>query len=57
MKFRARKTFRMGPYYRTYTQNGFSSHGVRVWRFNYNITRRTWSFDTPGLGAVYGKRR
>ena len=57
MRFRARKTFRFGPYYRTYTTNGFTSHGFRVWRFNFNLTRKTWSIDTPGLGSLHGGGR
>jgi len=52
MKFLARKTLRFWPLYFTFTQSGFSSWGVKVWRYNYNVTRRTSTFDTPGLGYV-----
>lgn len=57
IRFRARKTFRLWPLYWTFTQNGFSSWGIRVWRFSYNVTRRTWSLDTPGPGGLYGGKR
>lgn len=52
MKFRARKTFRLGPLFATFTQRGFSSWGIKVGRFTHNFTRRTSSIDTPGIGHV-----
>lgn len=61
MKFRARKRMGFGPYYRNYAMNGgmprFTSHGIKLWRLNFNFTTRRWSFDTPGPGAVYGGGR
>lgn len=53
MKFRARKMFRFGPLYFTFTQRGFSSWGVRVGPFTHNFTRKTSSIDTPGLGGFH----
>lgn len=61
MRFKARKRIRFGPYYRNYAMNGgaprFTSHGIKVWRCNYNLTTRRWSFDTPGLGHIAGGGR
>lgn len=58
MKFRARKTVRVWPLYFTFSQAGFTSWGIRVWRYTYNVTRRTHTFDSPGPGYVrWGGRR
>lgn len=59
MKYRARKTFRLGPFYFTFTQRGFSSWGIKVGPFRRNFTRGTTSIDTPGLGGFHssGRRR
>lgn len=51
MRFRARKTFRLPPFYATVTQSGRWSFGIRVWRFSHNFTRNTTSIDTPGPGG------
>lgn len=51
MRFRARKTFRLGPLYMTLTQAGRRSFGIRVGPFTHNFTRRTTSIDTPGPGG------
>lgn len=57
-KFRARKTFRLGPLFVTFTQNGFSSWGIKVGPYTKNFTRGSSSFDTPGPGSVHwGGRR
>lgn len=52
MKFRARKTFRFGPLRMTVNQAGRRSWSIRVWRYTYNITRNTSSFDTPRTRRV-----
>lgn len=56
-KYRGRKTFKFGPpllHLRlTVTQSGRRSWAVKVWRYTYNITRNTSTFDTPGIGAVH----
>jgi hypothetical protein len=44
MRFRARKTFRIGPYYRTYTQNGLGRRPRR------RPTGR-WSVMASGVGV------
>jgi hypothetical protein len=59
MRFRARKTFRFGPFYMTVNQSGRRSFGIKVWRFSHNFTRRTTHIDTPGPGGFHhqhGKR-
>ena len=53
MRFRARKSLRLGPLFFTFTQNGFSSWGVKVGPFTHNFSRRTSSVDTPGPGSVH----
>jgi hypothetical protein len=53
MRFRARKTYRVGPLFFTFTQNGFSSWGIKVWRFTRNFTRQTSTIDTPGPGSLH----
>lgn len=65
VKFRARKVFRFGPYFRRYsasagrggTRGGFTSHGIKIGRLTYNFTTRRWSFDTPGPGSFSGGGR
>ncbi len=51
MRYRARKTFRLGPFYMTVTQSGARSYGIRVGPFSHNFTRKTTSIDTPGIGG------
>lgn len=64
-KYRARKTWRFGPYFRTYSASagngssraGFTSHGFRVripivGPVTYNITHRRWTWDNPGPGSI-----
>lgn len=57
MKFRARKTFRLGPLYFTFTQRGFSSWGIEVGPFRHNFTRKTTSIDTPGIGGIHHQHK
>lgn len=59
MRFRARKTFRLGPIFFTFTQNGWSSWGIRIGPFTHNFTRNTSTIDTPGIGSLHfgGRRR
>ncbi len=51
-RFRARKTFRFGPFYMTITQSGRRSYGIKWGRFSHSFTHRRTSFDTPGPGGV-----
>lgn len=53
--FRARKTFRLGPLFATFTQRGFASWGVRLGPITHNFTRRSTSVDTPGPGGIRRK--
>jgi hypothetical protein len=60
MKFLARKTFKLGPLRATVNQSGRWSFAIHFWRYTYNITRRTSTFNTPGPGYVrhhHGRNR
>jgi hypothetical protein len=57
MRFRARKTFHIGPLYMTVNQAGRLSFSIRIWRYTYNLTRRTSSFDTPGPGGFHHQHK
>lgn len=71
MRFRARKTWRIGPYFRNYAMSagegrnrlGFTSHGFRiriplVGRITHNLTTGKTTWDSPGPGSVvFGSRR
>lgn len=58
MRFRARKTFRFGPLFFSFTQRGFSSWGIRLWRYTWNAKTRRSTFDSPGPGSVtWGGRK
>jgi hypothetical protein len=52
IRFRARKTFRFGPFYMTLTQSGGRSFGIKLGPISHN-TRRTTSIDTPGPGGFH----
>lgn len=52
MKFRARKTVRLGPLRLNFTQKGFSSYSIRIWRYTWNSRTQQSRFDTPGWGGV-----
>ena len=52
MRFKARKTIRLGPLRLNFTQAGFSSWSLRVWRWSWN-SKRGHVVDTPGPGAVH----
>lgn len=56
-RFRARKTFRIGPLYFNFSTRGFTSWGIRVGPWSKNFTRGTWALDTPGPGSVHGGGR
>lgn len=59
MKFHARKTWHVGPFYVTVNQSGRRSYSFRLWRYTYSFTRKTSSFDTPGPGGFrhqHGRR-
>lgn len=53
MRFRARKTFRLGPLYMTIMQSGGRSFRIKLGPFTHNFTRRTSSIDTPGPGGFH----
>lgn len=53
MKFRARKTFWIGPFYMTVNQAGRMTFGIKVGPFTHNFTRRTTSINTPGPGGFH----
>jgi len=57
VKFRARKTVRLGPLYWVFTQSGFSSWGIKMGRFRRNFTHRRTTIDTPGPGALHSEPR
>lgn len=57
MRFRARKTFRIGPLFANFSQRGFTSWGIRIGPYTWNATRRTSSIDTPGIGGFTHKHK
>ena len=58
MKFRARKTIRLGPVRLHFTQNGFASWGLKLGRFTWNAKSGKTTIDTPGPGSVqFGGRK
>lgn len=59
MKFRARKAIKLGPLRLNFTQKGFSSYSIRVWRYTWNSRTGQSRFDTPGWGGVVwgGKKK
>lgn len=58
MKFRLRKTVRLGPVKVNFTEKGYSSWGLKVWRWTWNARTGKHTVDTPGPGSVQlGGRR
>lgn len=58
MRFRARKTIRLGPFRWFFTQSGYRGWGVQVGRWRWAARSGRHSFDTPGIGGVtWGGRR
>lgn len=58
MRFRMRKTISLGPLRLNFSQRGFTSWGLRIWRWGWNARTNRQSFDTPGPGGVtWGGRR
>ena len=51
MKFRARKTIRLGPLRFHFTERGYSSWGIKVGPYSRNFTSRRTTIDTPGPGS------
>lgn len=52
MKFRFRKTIRLGPIRLHFTQRGFSSWGLKVGPWTWNARTGRHSVDTPGPGSI-----
>jgi hypothetical protein len=53
VRFRARKTFRFGPFRATVNQAGRWSFAIKIGPITHNLTRRTTSIDTPGPGGFH----
>jgi hypothetical protein len=56
MRFRLRRTVRLGPIRLHFTERGFSSWGVRVGRWTWNNRSRRHTVDTPGPGYLQSRR-
>lgn len=66
MRYRARKTLRIGPFFQRFAVSadtktgkakaGPTSNGISIktpfGRVTYNLTRRQWTWDNPGPGYV-----
>lgn len=60
IRFRARKTIRLGPLRLHFTEHGYTGWSLKVWRWTYSHTTGAHSFDTPGPGGLHwggGRRR
>ncbi len=59
IRFRARRTVRIGPVRLHFTERGLSSWGLQVGRWTWNARTRRHTLDTPGPGYVEtrGRRR
>jgi hypothetical protein len=57
MRFRLRKTFRVGPVRLHFTERGFSSWGLRFGPWTWNNRTRRHTVDTPGLGYLQSRGR
>ena len=57
MRFRARKTIRLGPLRLHLTQRGLSSWGIQVGRWTWNARTGRHTIDTPGPGYWQSRAR
>jgi hypothetical protein len=59
MRFRLRRSFRIGPLKLNFTQRGFSSWGLQVGPWTWNARTGRHTIDTPGPGSMQtgGRRR
>lgn len=59
MKFRVRRSVRLGPVRLHVTEHGVHSRGLQLGRWSWNARTRRHTFDTPGWGYVQtrGRRR
>ena len=52
MRFKLRRSIRIGPIRLNVTEKGFSSWSIKLGRFSWNSRTRKKTFDTPGPGHV-----
>jgi hypothetical protein len=52
VKFKLRRSIRIGPIRLNFTEKGFSSWSIKLGRFSWNSRTRKKKFDTPGPGHV-----
>lgn len=52
MRYRFRTSRRLGPVRLNFTERGFSSWSVTIWRWSWNSSTRRHTIDTPGPGYV-----
>lgn len=57
MRFHVRRTTGFGPLRFTFTENGFSSWGLKVGRWSWNSRTRRHTIDTPGPGHLRSRGR
>lgn len=58
MRFRMRPRLRFGPFHLNFTEHGYSSWSIKLWRLSWNSRQRQWRVDTPGWGWLeLGKSR
>jgi hypothetical protein len=57
MRFRLRKTVRVGPVKLIFTERGFSSWGLQVGRWTWNARTGRHTVDTPGPGSLQSRGR
>lgn len=55
MKFRLRRSIKLGPFRINVTQRGFSSWSFKLGPFSWNSRTKKKTFDTPGPGHVEWK--
>lgn len=57
MKFRVRRSVRLGPVRLHVTEHGVHSWGLQLGRWSWNARTRRHTFDTPGWGYVQTRGR
>lgn len=57
MRYRMRRTVKIGPVRLNFTQRGFTSWGLKIGPWAWNARTGAHSLDTPGPGGLRSRGR
>ncbi|WP_232665490.1 DUF4236 domain-containing protein [Pseudonocardia sp. TRM90224] len=57
MRYRMRKSFKLGPIRIRFTERGYQGWGLKIGRWSWDARSGVHSVDTPGLGGFRSRGR